>query len=83
MGGGGSIPTGGATAEFTFRVVSRDVVRQIEVMGQGREARVFTTDLWLWEGVDARAMPTRARIPGSAGGPARKLNPAWAQSGAP
>jgi hypothetical protein len=46
--------TGGASAEYSFRVVSRDAVRELEVVGQGREARVFTTDLWIWEGVDGR-----------------------------
>lgn len=46
--------TGGARAEFSFRVVPRDAVRQLDVVGQGREARVFTTDLWIWEGVDGR-----------------------------
>lgn len=46
--------TGGAEAEFSFRVVSREAVRPLEVVGQGRESRVFTTDLWIWEGVDGR-----------------------------
>ncbi len=46
--------TGGASAEFSFRVVPRDAVRPLEVVGQGREARVFTTDFWIWEGVDGR-----------------------------
>jgi hypothetical protein len=46
--------TGGATAEHAFRVVSRNAVRELDVVGQGREARVFTTDLWIWEGVDGR-----------------------------
>lgn len=44
----------GASADFSFRVVSRDGVRKLDVIGQGRESRVFTTDLWLWEGVDGR-----------------------------
>jgi hypothetical protein len=46
--------TGGARAEYSFRVVSRNAVRKIEIVGQGRESRVFTTDLWIWEGVDGR-----------------------------
>ena len=46
--------TGGASAEYAFRVVSRDAVRKLDVVGQGRESRVFTTDLWIWEGVDGR-----------------------------
>jgi hypothetical protein len=29
-------------------------VRKVQVMGQGREARVFTTDFWAFEGVDGR-----------------------------
>jgi len=46
--------TGGARAEYSFRVVPRNAVRKLDVVGQGREARIFTTDLWLWEGVDGR-----------------------------
>lgn len=45
---------GGARAEYSFRVVPRDAVRELDVIGQGRESRVFTTDLWIWEGVDGR-----------------------------
>ncbi|MEM7414134.1 MAG: Ig-like domain-containing protein [Gemmatimonadota bacterium] len=45
---------GGVLADFSFRVDSRQAVRQLDVVGQGREARVFTTDLWIWEGVDGR-----------------------------
>ncbi len=46
--------TGGARAEYSFRVVSRNAVRKLDIVGQGRESRVFTTDLWIWEGVDGR-----------------------------
>ncbi|MDE3002907.1 MAG: Ig-like domain-containing protein [Gemmatimonadota bacterium] len=46
--------TGSVRAEFSFRVVSRNAVRTLDVVGQGRESRVFTTDLWIWEGVDGR-----------------------------
>ncbi|MGB0543582.1 MAG: Ig-like domain-containing protein [Longimicrobiales bacterium] len=46
--------TGSAQTEFSFRVVSRNAVRTLDVVGQGRESRVFTTDLWIWEGVDGR-----------------------------
>lgn len=46
--------TGGARVEFSFRVSSRDAVRKLDVIGHGREARVFTTDLWIWQGVDGR-----------------------------
>ncbi len=40
--------------ERSFQVVPRDVIQRIEILGQGREARVFTTDFWVWEGVDGR-----------------------------
>jgi hypothetical protein len=46
--------TAGVRGEYSFRVVSRDAVRKLDVLGQGRESRVFTTDLWVWEGVDGR-----------------------------
>lgn len=46
--------SGSASAEYAFRVVPRDAVRKVEIVGQGRESRVFTTDLWIWEGVDGR-----------------------------
>lgn len=46
--------TGGARAEYSFRVNSRQGVRTLDVVGQGRESRVFTTDLWIWEGTDGR-----------------------------
>jgi len=50
-----AVATSGArSAEYSFRVVSRDAVQKIDVVGQGREARVFTTDLWIWQGVDGR-----------------------------
>lgn len=45
---------GGVQADYSFRVVPRNAVRQLDIVGQGRESRVFTTDLWLWEGVDGR-----------------------------
>jgi hypothetical protein len=41
-------------AEASFRVTKRDVVRKVQVLGQGREARVFTTDFWAFQGVDGR-----------------------------
>ena len=46
--------TGSARAEYSYRVISRQAVRKLEIVGQGRESRVFTTDLWIWEGVDGR-----------------------------
>ena len=45
---------GPARAETSFRVDRRDVVRKVEVMSHGREARVFTTDFWVFEGTDGR-----------------------------
>lgn len=45
---------GGMTAEYSFRADFRAGVRELDVVGQGRESRVFTTDLWIWEGVDGR-----------------------------
>ncbi len=44
----------GRQAERSFRVRKRDVVRKVDVVGQGREARVFTTDFWIFEGRDGR-----------------------------
>ena len=38
----------------TFRAVPRDVVRPLEIVGQGRQERVYSTDLWVFEGVDGR-----------------------------
>jgi len=46
--------TGGASAEFSFRVIPRNAVRKLEVIGQGTEDRIFTTDFWIWQGVDGR-----------------------------
>ena len=42
------------SAETSFRVQSRNVVRKVEVMSHGREARVFTTDFWVFEARDGR-----------------------------
>ncbi len=41
-------------ARTSFRVVPRDAVQQLEVIGQGRQQRVRTTDFWVFEGVDGR-----------------------------
>lgn len=46
--------SGAARAEYSFRVASRNAVRKLAVVGQGSESRVFTTDIWIWEGVDGR-----------------------------
>ncbi|MBW3534377.1 MAG: hypothetical protein KY453_04035 [Gemmatimonadetes bacterium] len=40
--------------ESSFRVTKRDVVREVEVVGQGRLDYVYTTDFWVFEGVDGR-----------------------------
>ena len=45
---------GPLTARTSFRVVQRDVIQQLEIHGQGREQRVRTTDLWVFEGLDGR-----------------------------
>ncbi len=41
-------------ARSSFRVVAREAVQQLEVVGQGRQQRVRTTDFWVYEGVDGR-----------------------------
>ena len=45
---------GPLSARTSFRVVQRDVIQQLEIHGQGREQRVRTTDLWVFEGLDGR-----------------------------
>ena len=45
---------GPLTARRSVRVRPRDVVRGLEVMGQGRQDRIRTTDFWVFEGVDGR-----------------------------
>jgi hypothetical protein len=47
--------TAGAVSGFrTVRVDSRQVVRRIETLGQGRMAHRRTSDFWVYEGVDGR-----------------------------
>ncbi len=46
--------SGPLSARASVRVRRRAAVQKIEVVGQGRESRVFTTDLWVFEGVDGR-----------------------------
>ena len=46
--------SGHLSARASVRVSRRDAVQKLEIVGQGRESRVFTTDLWIWEGVDGR-----------------------------
>ncbi|TVP57079.1 MAG: hypothetical protein EA351_06430 [Gemmatimonadales bacterium] len=45
---------GGLNAQRTFRAEPRDVVRNLEVLGQGRQDHVRTTDFWVFEGNDGR-----------------------------
>ena len=45
---------GHLSARSSIRASRRNAVQQLEVVGQGRESRVFTTDLWIWEGLDGR-----------------------------
>ena len=45
---------GNLSARASVRVSRRAAVQELEIVGQGRESRVFTTDLWIWEGVDGR-----------------------------
>ena len=42
--------TGNLSARESVRVSRRGAVQELEIVGQGRESRVFTTDLWIWEG---------------------------------
>ncbi|MDE2803843.1 MAG: hypothetical protein OXN18_01725, partial [Gemmatimonadota bacterium] len=46
--------SGGLRATRTFEAVQRRVVRAIEVVGRGRQERVYSTDFWVFEGVDGR-----------------------------
>jgi hypothetical protein len=41
-------------AEKSFRVRLRDVVRRVQVLGQGRSADHYTSDFWPFQGVDGR-----------------------------
>ena len=45
---------GHLSARASVRVSRRAAVQKLEIVGQGRESRVFTTDLWIFEGVDGR-----------------------------
>ena len=46
--------SGPLRVERTFEVVPRKVVRSMEVVGRGRQERVYSTDFWVFEGVDGR-----------------------------
>ncbi|MCY3610079.1 MAG: hypothetical protein OXH51_00965 [Gemmatimonadetes bacterium] len=41
-------------ATRTFDAVQRKVVRAVEVVGRGHQERVYSTDFWVFEGVDGR-----------------------------
>lgn len=45
---------GRLTATHTLRVDYRGVVQPVEFRGQGQVANQYTSDLWVWEGVDGR-----------------------------
>ena len=45
---------GPLNARTSFEVEPRDVVQQVEILGQGRQERVRTTDFWIFEGLDGR-----------------------------
>tara|TARA_R110000868_G_scaffold1211_1_gene9267 strand:- start:35174 stop:37156 length:1983 start_codon:yes stop_codon:yes gene_type:complete len=40
--------------EVSVRINPRNVARDLEVVGNGKVTDVFTSDLWVWEGVDGR-----------------------------
>ena len=46
--------SGGLRATRTFEAVQREVVRSVEVVGRGSQERVYSTDLWVFEGIDGR-----------------------------
>ncbi len=45
---------GNTVDEVSVRINPRNVARDIEVLGNGKVTDVFTSDLWVWEGVDGR-----------------------------
>ena len=45
---------GGFSTTRRFTVTQRDVVQQVNVVGQGRQTTHYTSDLWVFEGVDGR-----------------------------
>ena len=46
--------SGGLRATRTFEAVPREVVRSMEIVGRGRQERVYSTDFWVFTGVDGR-----------------------------
>lgn len=45
---------GPLVATRRFNVTQRDVVQRVSVVGQGRQTTHYTSDLWVFEGVDGR-----------------------------
>ena len=46
--------SGGLRTTRTFEAVQREVVRSVEIVGRGRQERVYSTDFWVFEGIDGR-----------------------------
>ncbi len=46
--------SGHLRATSTFEAVPREVVRSMEIVGRGRQERVYSTDFWVFTGVDGR-----------------------------
>lgn len=46
--------SGSLRATRTFEAVQREVVRSVEIVGRGSQERVYSTDFWVFEGVDGR-----------------------------
>ena len=46
--------SGGLRATRTFEAVQREVARSVEIVGRGSQERVYSTDFWVFEGVDDR-----------------------------
>ena len=57
--------SGNAVASESVRIKQRDVLREFEFLGEARAPGHFTSDLWVWEGVDGRDYA----VIGSWGGP--------------
>lgn len=45
---------GGLSATRRFTVTQRDVVQRVNVVGQGRQTTHYTSDFWIFEGLDSR-----------------------------
>jgi hypothetical protein len=60
------VSAGPLTDEKSFRVVQRDVIRRVDIVGHGRQNTHYTSDFWIFEGVDGRDYAlTGARQAGS------------------